>query len=152
MTTCPETSLLVHPNPCRPRARKMAPEVGLEPTTSRLIPTSRDSTIEQNLANPSCRLHSLDLTLPCHRRRSCGVFFAPDQIPWTVLAREFTIRLVRAIVGVQPGGQIIRLANVEFAAGVLKDVHPIHGFLKPNGSRGRARTYNITVNSRALYH
>jgi len=32
-------------------------QVGLEPTTSRLIPTSRDTTIEQNFPDPSRGLH-----------------------------------------------------------------------------------------------
>jgi hypothetical protein len=32
--------------------QKLAPEAGLEPATSRLIPTRRDSTIEQRFPDP----------------------------------------------------------------------------------------------------
>ncbi len=33
--------------------KKLAPETGLEPVTRRLIPMGRDSTIEQNVSDPT---------------------------------------------------------------------------------------------------
>ena len=46
--------------------KKLAPEVGLEPTTTRLIPTSRDSTIEQILSNPAGGFLGLNVALADH--------------------------------------------------------------------------------------
>ena len=51
---------------------KVAPEVGFEPTTNRLIPASRDSTMEllgkseQLESDGLGRLPALDLTFPGH--------------------------------------------------------------------------------------
>ena len=62
-----KTALGILKNVCpKHAAKKLAPEVGLEPATTRLIPTSRDSTTEQMFANPSGGLHRLDLLFASH--------------------------------------------------------------------------------------
>src|SRR5438045_1427175 len=80
---------------------KMAPETGLEPVTRRLIPTRRDSAIEQVFSNPTGRFHTLDLPLSFHRDGACAVFFTPNQLPGTVLTCEFSEHSVIPVVGVQ---------------------------------------------------
>src|SRR5919109_114047 len=47
-----------------------APRVGFEPTTRRLIPARRDSTVEQIVSDPAGRSHTLDLLFPSHGRSS----------------------------------------------------------------------------------
>jgi len=49
------------------RGSVRARQVGLEPTTSRLIPRCRDSTIKQVRADPRRGLHPLDLPFAGHR-------------------------------------------------------------------------------------
>ena len=78
----------------------MAPETGLEPVTRRLIPTRRDSTIEQMFANPFGGFHGFDLALSSHRRSSRGMFFGPNQNPWAVFTCEFTSSHIGSIVRV----------------------------------------------------
>ena len=56
---------------CR-RFGSQAPRLGFEPKTRRLIPTSRDSTVEQVLANPMRRLFAFDLAFSRHRLGNAG--------------------------------------------------------------------------------
>ena len=84
--------------PVRYKPIEMAPEVGLEPTTSRLIPTRRDSIIEQMFPDPSRRFHCFNLAFPCHGGGAGGVFLAPNQFPGTVFAGEFATDRVGAVV------------------------------------------------------
>ena len=78
----------------------MAPETGLEPVTRRLIPTCRDSTIEQLLAYPTGGFHAFDLPFAGQGQRSRGVFLTPDQFPRTILAGEFAAYDIGTVVGV----------------------------------------------------
>ena len=104
----------------------MAPEAGLEPATRRLIPTGRDSIIDQLISNPLGRFHAFDLPLPKHRRSSGRVLLAPDQFPGTIFARELAAHFIGAIVRAQANREIIGVADVEFSGGVLKNIGPIH--------------------------
>ena len=56
----------------------------------------------------------------------------------------------------EPGLRFIRLPDVKFGPGVFEDINPEHRInsvcIMEIGSRGRARTYNPSVNSRLLYH
>ena len=78
--------------------RKMAPETGLEPVTRRLIPTRRDSTIEQLFSNPLGRFHPFDLALSGHGQGARWVRLAPDQLPGAIFAGKFAENLVISIV------------------------------------------------------
>ena len=76
------------------------------------------------------------------------MFFRPGQSPWPVFAREFSADFVGAIVTGDSISEIIRVANVKASDWILKNVNPEHR----NGSSGRIRTYDQSVNSRPLYH
>ncbi len=56
-------------DPERMRRVTQTPRVGFEPTTDRLIPARRDSTIEQLLADPAGGFHGFDLPLAAYRGR-----------------------------------------------------------------------------------
>jgi hypothetical protein len=124
----------------------MAPKAGLEPATSRLIPTSRDSTIEQIVSNPPGRFHFLDLPLALHGGGASRILLGPNELPRTVFPGELATNPVGAIVILHSDGQIARVADVKSAIWILKNVRPKHGAKGEYGSRGRARTCNITVN------
>ena len=59
-------------------------------------------------------------------------------------------------LGLEPDLQIVSLPDVKFRLGVFEDLNPEHRIdsvcIMEIGSRGRARTYNPSVNSRLLYH
>ena len=76
------------------------------------------------------------------------MFFRPDQSPWPVFAREFSADLVGAIVTFNSPLKVIGVTNVKASGWILKNVNPEHR----NGSSGRIRTYDQSVNSRPLYH
>ncbi|MEY2541090.1 MAG: hypothetical protein QOI22_692, partial [Verrucomicrobiota bacterium] len=59
--------------------------------------------------------------------------------------------LVRAVVADEPLIEIVGLADVEVAGWILQNVNLVRHEGK-NGSRGRIRTYDQSVNSRPLYH
>ena len=80
------------------------------------------------------------------------MWLGPNELPRTVFPGELAADPVGAIVILHPNRQIIRVADVKSAIRILKNVRPKHGARGEYGSRGRARTCNITVNSRALYH
>ena len=65
-----------------------ARQVGLEPTTSRLIPTRRDSSIEQIVADPLGGFHFLDSTFSKDGGGSGGMGFRPGQRPRPVFVCE----------------------------------------------------------------
>ena len=120
-----------------------------EPTTHRLIPTCRDSTIEQMFPNPTRGLHGLDLSFTGHGSRSRLVRLGPYQFPRAVFASEFADDFVCAIVVLESAGKVVRLAGVEAASGILQNVRPVHCAKlarKLAPSRHVGRTYNITVN------
>ena len=50
----------------------------------------------------------------------------PDQFPTAILPREFAKGFISAVVGMNSGGQVFSLANVEPADWVLQNVHPKH--------------------------
>jgi len=126
----------------------MAPEVGLEPTTTRLIPTRRDSTIEQLLSNPACGFHGFDLPLSSHGGGSRRMLLAPDHFPGPILPRKDTHDLIGAVVGAKPLLGVCGVANIEFPPAVLQNVSPEHipSPCSKSGPRGRTQTYNHTVN------
>jgi len=103
------------------------PDRSGEPTTSRLIPTCRDSTIEQMFPDPAGRLHGFYLPFAVHRSASSGMRFAPNQSPGAVFACEFALDFVGTVVGLQTEGEIIGLADVKHASGILEYVGPEHG-------------------------
>src|SRR5438309_2304202 len=105
----------------------MAPEVGLEPTTTRLIPTRRDSTIEQGFSYPLGRLHSLNLPLPQHGGAPSRMLFCPDHSPRSILARELSRHIVDSIVICQTHSQIICVPDVEFVGFIFQYISPKHG-------------------------
>ena len=79
--------------------------------------------------------------------------FGPNQLPGTVLAGELPNVLVGAMVRVQACREVVRMAEVELAFGISKDIDVEHNDPRGRiGSRGRARTCNPPVNSRLLYH
>ena len=105
---------------------KLEAEVGIEPATHRLIPTRRDSTIEQDFSNPASGLHPLDQTLSKHRRSSRWMRFTPHQLPRAVLAREFAVELVQSVVRAKPTLEVVSVADIEMTRRILEDVNPIH--------------------------
>src|SRR4051812_2330234 len=134
----------------------MKPEVGQKVgqgnTTDRLIPTCRDSTIEEVFADPSGRFHIFNLPLALHCGRSGGVSLCPNQGPWTVLSRVTTTDPVGLIMALESIRQILRLANIKAAFGILQNIDPKHE--ARSGSEGRAGKYNRSVNPdvSGLYH
>ena len=119
-----------------PEARKMAPEVGLEPTTNRLIPASRDSNtellnlFEELLANGPRRLPRFDLLFTSHCCRSARMRLRPDKDPRTVLSSEFAGELIGSVMTANSDIEIIRLADVKTSNCVLEYVNPEHRMLK----------------------
>ena len=103
-----------------------------EPVTRRLIPTGRDSTIEQLLPDPPSRFHRLYLALTIYRCTSGWVWLAPHQFPRTVFAGEFAQDFISSVMRVQTGDQIFSVTDVEFALWILKDVDPIHAQKEEN--------------------
>ena len=81
----------------------MAPEVGLEPTTTRLIPTGRDSTIDQCFSNPAGGFHPLDLAFALHRSRAGRMRLRPEHRPGAVFTREFNVDFIGAIMIFETG-------------------------------------------------
>ena len=68
-----------------------------------------------------------------------------------VFTCELARSLVCAVVTSEPPIEIIGLADVETAGCILQDVNLVRHEEK-NGSSGRIRTYDQSVNSRPLYH
>ena len=97
----------------------MAPEVGLEPTTTRLIPMNRDSTVEQGFSNPAGGFHPLDLALALHRGTSGRIRLGPDKRPRTVFPCEFNLSFISAIMIIQPSGEITGLTDVKLTSRIL---------------------------------
>ena len=64
-----DCDILSHPVTSGQEGAK-TPRVGFEPTTDRLIPARRDSTIEQLFADPAGGFHGFDLPLAAYRRCS----------------------------------------------------------------------------------
>ena len=72
-------------------------QIAQSPERGRLIPTGRDSSIEQCVSNPFGRLHRFDLALAQHGRCAGGMRLFPEKSPGTVLVRE-GLRAERRIV------------------------------------------------------
>src|SRR5437867_4330185 len=133
----------------------VAPETGLEPVTRRLIPTCRDSTIEQHLANPFSGFHPLDLFFAGGRRATGSLLLAPLQSPRPIFSRELSKHAIASIVGEHPCLQIIGMPDVKLLVRILQNVDAkTHGRANVSGSRDRTRTCNPTVNPdvSGLYH
>src|SRR2546427_538365 len=102
----------------------MAPEAGLEPATRRLIPTGRDSTLQQTFPNPCRRFHRFNLSFARHCRSACPMLLAPHQFPWAVLPCKFAHHAVLAVVRIDACIQIIGVPNVKPAVRILQDIDP----------------------------
>src|SRR5439155_522381 len=131
----------------------VAPETGLEPVTRRLIPTCRNSTIQQHPANPFSGFHPLDLFFARGRRATGSLLLAPHQSPRPIFSRELSKHAIASIVGEHPCLQIIGMPDVKLLVRILQNVDsnpPRRSY--DLGSRDRTRTCNPPVNSRLLYH
>src|SRR5437773_895707 len=91
----------------------MAPEAELEPATRRLIPTGRDSTLQQTFPNPCFRFHGFILSFALPGIRACPLPLAPHQFPWAVLPCKFAHHAVLAVVRIDACIQIIGVPNVK---------------------------------------
>ena len=98
-------------------------QVGLEPTTSRLIPTGRDSTIEQNLADPFGGFSCFDLFLAEDGGAASVVWFGPDQVPGAMSVSEGDVADGAVVIG-ETTLEIVAVADVETAGDVFEDVNP----------------------------
>ena len=52
--------------------------------------------------------------------------FTPNQVPGTILSGEFAADTVGAIVGPKPIFQVVSVADIELALGILENVDPEH--------------------------
>ena len=101
-----------------------APRERFELSTRRLIPARRDSTVEQLLAYPACRLHAFDLPLAGHGGGSCGLWLFPDHSPRAVFVRERGVAAARIVVLGHAALRLVADTHVEPASGVLENVNP----------------------------
>src|SRR5438093_1027303 len=113
-----------------------------------LIPTCRDSTIEQHLANPFSGFHPLDLFFAGGRRATGSLLLAPHQSPRPIFSRELSKHAIASIVGEHPCLQIIGMPDVKLLVRILQNVDAKrHERPNVSGSRDRTRTCNPPVNS-----
>ena len=70
------------------------------------------------------------------------MLLGPDQNPRPVFSRILSRELVDSVMIRDANFQIIGLADIKSALRVLQNVNPEHR----NGSRGRIRTYDQSVN------
>src|SRR4051794_951407 len=96
----------------------IAPEVGFEPTTNRLIPTMSGlyhwfAFAEQALANESGGFPRFDFAFTAHGTRAIRMFFRPNQNPRTIFARKFACGFVGAVVILHAFCKIVGMTGVE---------------------------------------
>ena len=61
-----------------------------------------------------------------HGECSCGIGFRPDKTPRAVFSSELASNRVCAVVVGEAKIQVLSVADVEFAIGILEDVDPKH--------------------------
>jgi hypothetical protein len=108
---------------------RSTPRVGFEPTTRRLIPTRRDSTVEQVLANPTRRFHTLDLSFACHCGATGRVWLGPNEAPRAILVCERKVTSDGVVVFRETANRIVAGTDVESPSTVLQDVDPTSNLL-----------------------
>src|SRR5436853_110037 len=131
----------------------MAPETGLEPVTRRLIPTCRDSTTEQNLANPFSGFHALNCFFAFSVRRATALLLSPLSLHALFLSTKLPKRAIGSIMGEHACLQVISMTDVKLVGRILEKENSIW-HAERNGSRDRTRTCNPPVNPdvSGLYH
>src|SRR5207253_1142242 len=133
----------------------VAPETGLEPVTRRLIPTCRDSTIEQHLANPFSQSYPTRRSSDLGRRATGSLLLAPHQSPRPIFSRELSKHAIHSIEVQHRCVQVIGMPDVKHLVRILQNVDAKrHERANVSGSRDRTRTCNPPVNPdvSGLYH
>src|SRR5438876_364971 len=102
----------------------MAPEAELEPATLRLIPTGRDSTLQQTFPNPCRRFHRFNLSFARHCRSACPMLLAPHQFPWAFLPCKFAHHAIFTLSLHDALPIFIGVPNVKPAVRILQDIDP----------------------------
>src|SRR5437773_1990734 len=96
----------------------------LECRTRRLIPTGRDSTLQQTFPNPCRRFHRFNLSFARHCRSACPILLSLHQFPWPVLTSTLFPYTTLFRSRIDACIQIIGVPNVKPAVRILQDIDP----------------------------